>query len=59
MEIVPEAGFTIPVQGIKIVSTGKAGDAQKTVTVIKSTSFTPGYFDYSVYSKSETDALSN
>lgn len=59
VNVLPEAGFNIPVQGIKIVSTGKVGNATKIITVIKSTTFTPAYFDYSVYQKSETDALSN
>ena len=59
INVLPEAGFSIPIQGIKIVSTGKAGDATKIITVIKSTTFAPAYFDYSVYQKSETDALSN
>lgn len=57
--ILPEPGFNIPLQGIQVVSTGKAGDATKIVTVIKSTLFTPVYFDFSIYQKSETDALSN
>ena len=59
INVLPEAGFSIPIQGIRIVATGTAGSAVKTITVIKSTSFTPAYFDYSAYSKSDTDALSN
>ena len=58
-QVIPEAGYTIPVQGIKIVSVGKAGDAVRKVTVIKSTAFAPSFFDYAVYQKSWTDSLSN
>lgn len=57
--IVPAAGYSIPVQGIKLVATGKAGKTIKTITVIKSTSFTPSQFDYVLYQKSNSDTLSN
>jgi hypothetical protein len=57
--VLPEAGYSLPVQGIQLVSTGRAGPAQKKVTVIKSTSYSPTYFDYALYQKSYDDSLSN
>ncbi len=59
LTIIPEAGYTIPVQGIQLVSTGVAGEATKKVTVIKSTAFAPTYFDFALYQKSWDDSLSN
>ncbi|MFH1088670.1 MAG: hypothetical protein V1719_02405 [Patescibacteria group bacterium] len=57
--VIPEAGYSIPIQGIKIESTGRAGEAVRKVTVIKSKSFVPSYFDYVIYQKSTSEALSN
>ena len=56
---IPESGSSIPVQGIQIRATGKAGSAIKNVTVIKSQPFAPAFFDYALYQKSWTDSLSN
>jgi hypothetical protein len=57
--VLPESGYTLPIQGILITSTGKAGTAQKTMSVLKTNSYTPTVFDYVLYQKSETDPLSN
>lgn len=59
LTVFPQAGYSIPVQGIVIESVGKANNAVKTVTVIKSKSFTPAPFDFVLYQKSWTDSLSN
>ena len=59
VEVLPAPGYTIPTQGIRMVSVGEAGNARKTVTVIKSEAFVPIIFDYVLYQKSTTDALSN
>ncbi|OGC68700.1 hypothetical protein A2415_01970 [candidate division WWE3 bacterium RIFOXYC1_FULL_39_7] len=59
VDVLPAPGYNIPTQGIRLVSVGVAGDARKTVTVIKSEAFAPVIFDYVLYQKSDTDALSN
>lgn len=57
--VIPEAGNSLPKQGILIESVGTAGKSKKTVTVIKSTPFLPAIFDYAVYQKSTSQTLSN
>ncbi len=59
VDVLPAPGYTIPAQGIRIDSVGQVGEARKTVTVIKSDPFVPAIFDYVIYQKSDTDALSN
>jgi hypothetical protein len=56
---IPEAGYSIPIQGIQISSVGQAGDALKKVVVIKSKPSAPAMFDYVLYQKSASDTLSN
>lgn len=56
---IPSSGQNIPSQGIEITSVGRAGDAVKTVKVLKTTGYVPEYFDYAVYQKSLDDPLSN
>ncbi|MFH1648628.1 MAG: hypothetical protein ABIA11_02795, partial [Patescibacteria group bacterium] len=57
--VIPNETQTIPSQGIIITSTGRAGNAIKSVSVLKSSAMAPEYFDYVIYQKSEDDPLSN
>ena len=57
--MVPAPGQNIPRQGILIESVGKAGSTVKTARAIKTTSVAPVIFDYVLYQKSTTEALSN
>jgi len=57
--IVPAPGENIPRQGILIKSRGYAGDAIKTVTVLRTEPITPGVLDYILYQKSLNEPLSN
>jgi len=59
MHFVPSTGQSIPSQGILITSVGRAGDAVKTVQVLKTTGAVPEYFDYVIYQKSPDTPLSN
>jgi hypothetical protein len=59
LDVLPESGYTIPIQGIKMVSTGKAGGAVRKITVVKSNSYTPVYFDFALYQKTWDTSLSN
>jgi len=56
---IPSLGQNIPSQGILITSVGRAGDAVKTVQVLKTTGAVPEYFDYVIYQKSPDTPLSN
>lgn len=57
--VIPNETQAIPSQGIIITSTGRAGNAIKSVSVLKSSAMAPEYFDYVIYQKSEDDPLSN
>ncbi|MFH1899048.1 MAG: hypothetical protein ABIJ82_01065, partial [Patescibacteria group bacterium] len=57
--IVPSGGHSLPSQGVLITSIGRAGDAVKTVKVLKSSASAPEYMDFVIYQKSTTDPLSN
>lgn len=57
--IVPAGGRSLPSQGILITSVGRAGNAIKTIKVLKSSSSSPEYMDFVIYQKSTTDPLSN
>ena len=57
--VVPNETQTIPSQGILITSTGRAGNAIKSVSVLKSSAMAPEYFDYIIYQKPEDVPLSN
>ncbi len=57
--IVPSGGHSLPSQGILITSIGRAGNAVKTVKVLKSSASAPEYMDFVIYQKSTTDPLSN
>jgi len=59
IHFVPSLGQNIPSQGILITSVGRAGDAIKTVKVLKTTGAVPEYFDYVIYQKSPDTPLSN
>jgi hypothetical protein len=57
--VLPDTNLTIPSQGILIASSGKSGDIVKKVTVLKTDPVLPTEFDFILYSKSESDPLSN
>lgn len=57
--IVPEAGQSLPKQGILITATGTSGDVSKTTAALKTSATLPGIFDYAIYQKSPNDPLSN
>ncbi|MFC1700516.1 hypothetical protein ACFLZ4_02650, partial [Patescibacteria group bacterium] len=57
--VVPNETQSIPSQGIIITSTGRAGNAIKIVSVLKSSAMAPELFDYVIYQKSESVPLSN
>ena len=57
--VIPAGGATLPTQGILAESTGTAGSAVKKVSVIVTDPLLPGLFDYTLYQKSTSEALSN
>lgn len=57
--IIPQAGVLLPLQGIEITSVGRAGDAVRTVKVLRKAPRTSSIFDYVLYQKSTSDPLSN
>lgn len=57
--VVPAGGHSLPSQGILITSIGRAGNAVKTIKVLKSSASAPEYMDFVIYQKSTTDPLSN
>ena len=57
--VLPATGYGLPVQGIQITSVGTAGNSIRKVTVVKTNSYVPTQFDYVLYQKSSTQALSN
>lgn len=57
--IVPAPGEVIPRQGILIESVGYAGNAVKTVKVLRTEPISPGILDYALYQKSTEEPLSN
>lgn len=57
--IIPDGGITIPVQGIQIKAVGTSSDATRVIIVVKKAPVMSGVFDYVLYQKSPTDALSN
>lgn len=56
--IIPSSGEEIPLQGFLIESTGNFAGITKKVKVIKSDPILPNEFDYTIYSKSESEPLS-
>ncbi len=48
--VVPASGIVLPSQGLNIVSTGKAGDTTRRISVIQSFPSLPGIFDYVLFS---------
>lgn len=59
VSIYPDAGSTIPKQGIVIASVGKAGTSVRTVSVLKTSAIAPAIFDFAIYQRSGSDPLSN
>ncbi len=57
--VIPSAGQVLPKQGILIQSTGVAGDARKTVRVVKTDAVMPEAFDYLLFQKAVDYPLSN
>lgn len=57
--VVPYVNTSLPSQGVVIQSTGNIQDVTKKVTVIKSYAFLPTDFDFVLFSKSDTEPLSN
>ena len=57
--ILPASGYGLPIQGIQIAAVGTAGNAKRKVTVVKTNSYVPTPFDYVLYQKSDSQALSN
>lgn len=57
--VVPDATQNLPVQGVLITSTGRAGNAIKTVSVLKSDTTAPEFFDYVLYQRTSSGPLSN
>ncbi len=57
--VLPAAGYGLPIQGIQIEAIGSAGNARRKVTVVKTNSYVPTQFDYVLYQKSDSQALSN
>ena len=57
--VIPATGQSLPTQGVLIESTGVAGSAEKTVSVIITDPVLPPQFDYVIYQKSATEPLSN
>src|SRR3972149_1096189 len=59
INIVPASGASIPTQGILISSEGRVSEQIRKIEVIKTLYHMPTQFDYVLYQKSNTDALSN
>lgn len=59
VHVLPASGYGLPIQGIQIEAVGAAGKARRKVTVIKTNSYVPTQFDYVLYQKSDSQALSN
>ena len=59
LSIVPDLGATIPSQGILISSEGTVSEQVRKIEVLKTLYQMPTQFDYAIYQKSATDALSN
>ncbi|HSX39426.1 MAG TPA: hypothetical protein VLI92_02440 [Candidatus Saccharimonadales bacterium] len=57
--VVPATNVSIPIQGILLDSTGTVSTVSKHIQVIKNFASTPTVFDYILYQKSTTTALSN
>jgi len=57
--VIPASSQSIPSQGVLITSTGRSGNAVRTVKVLKSSASAPEFFDYAIYQKSTEDPLSN
>lgn len=57
--IIPASGEILPTQGILIESVGTAGNSTKTVSVIITDPILPAQFDYTIFQKSPSSALSN
>jgi len=59
LSIVASSGATIPSQGILITSEGTVSEQVRKIEVTKTLYHMPTQFDYVIYQKSTTDALSN
>ncbi len=57
--VIPQAGHSLPSQGIVITATGTTKNVSKTVSVLKTYTSLPEIFDYALYQFSNTDDLSN
>lgn len=57
--VLPASGASMPSQGIQVTSVGIVADSVKTVTAVVSDNFVPAAFDFSLFSRSDVDDLTN
>ena len=59
VHFVPKSGATLPIQGYLLSSTGSVNNIKKTIQVVKSKPFLPASFDFTIFSTSTDDTLTN